>query len=63
MARKARSLETLLLQVNAAFPDRAKQSDGWIASADHLRRSPKSDHNPNEHDVVCALDLTPLFFI
>jgi lysozyme family protein len=58
MARKARSLETLLLQVNAAFPDRAKQSDGWIASADHLRRSPNSDHNPNQHDVVCALDLT-----
>lgn len=56
MARIAKSLETLRNQVNAAYPNRNKASDGWIGDAAHAGSS--SDHNPNKNDVVNALDLT-----
>jgi hypothetical protein len=54
--RLARSLETLRAQVDAAWPDRSKASDGTIGDAAHARRT--SDHNPNARGVVCALDIT-----
>lgn len=42
--REARSLATLLSEVNAAAPRRNKASDGWIGDAAHATRT--SDHNP-----------------
>lgn len=56
MARLANSLVRLRDQVNAAFPNRSKASDGWIGDAAHAASA--SDHNPNAAGVVCALDIT-----
>lgn len=56
MARKAKSLDALLAQVNAAYPDRDKSSDGWIGDAAH--QATVSDHNPNGAGVVQAIDIT-----
>lgn len=56
MARIAKSLEVLRQQVNRAFPSRSKASDGWLGDAKHRAR--KSDHNPNRHGHVQALDIT-----
>src|SRR5687767_9760283 len=47
MAKKwivAPSLETLLKQLNRAFPKRSKKSDGGIGDDNHKSRN--SDHNP-----------------
>ena len=52
----ARSLGTLLQQVNTKFPNRSKASDGWIGDTSHSAR--KSDHNPDASGCVCALDIT-----
>lgn len=54
--RIAKSLDKLRSQVNAAYPQRSKISDGWIGDAAHSSRD--SDHNPNAADVVQAVDLT-----
>jgi hypothetical protein len=56
MARLAGCLETLRTQIDEAFPDRSKVSDGWIGDPAHAARN--SHHNPNAADVVCAIDLT-----
>jgi hypothetical protein len=40
----SKSGETLRNQINRAFPDRDKRSDGWIGDARHS--ATKSDHNP-----------------
>jgi len=48
--------ETLRSQVNAAFPDRDKSSDGWIADARHLAAG-TSDHIPDSKGWVRAVDL------
>lgn len=54
--RLAKSLVTLRDQVNTKFPTRSIKSDGWIGDAAHAAR--ESQHNPNDWDVVCALDIT-----
>lgn len=50
---------TLRDQLNKAFPDRDKRSDGWIGDSAHQDR--KSDHNPNDKGVVFALDVDENF--
>ena len=49
---------TLRDQVNSAYPDRDKRSDGWVADQRHMS-SGKSDHIPNlaSEAVVRAIDL------
>jgi hypothetical protein len=48
--------ETLREQVNLAYPDRDKTSDGWIGDTKHSQRI--SDHNPDSKTGICrAIDL------
>lgn len=47
--------ETLRSQVNKAFIDRDKTSDGWLGDTRHQAR--KSDHNPDENGWVRAIDI------
>lgn len=54
--RVAKSLLVLKEQIDSMFPRRSKESDGTIGDESHSARS--SDHNPNEHGVVCAMDIT-----
>lgn len=56
MARIAKALAILREQVNAKWPNRSKANDGWLGDSAHQAR--KSDHNPNSHGVVKALDIT-----
>lgn len=54
--RLAYSLDTLRSQVNEAYPNRSKASDGTIGDIAHQAEA--SDHNPNSAGVVCAFDIT-----
>lgn len=54
--RLANSLVKLRDQINAAYPNRNKASDGTIGDAAHAASA--SDHNPNAAGVVCAMDIT-----
>lgn len=59
--RVAKSILTILQEVNAAAPSRSRKSDGTIGDAAHATRS--SDHNPWLKDksgkgVVTAVDIT-----
>ncbi len=56
MARRAKSLDVLLAQVNALYPSRSKKSDGWLGDKAHEKE--KSDHNPDRHQIVKAQDIT-----
>lgn len=51
----SKSAHTLREQVNAAFPERDKSSDGWLGDNRHAAR--KSDHNPDPTGCVRAIDL------
>lgn len=53
--RLAESLKRLREQINTAYPNRDRSSDGSIGDAKHSAR--KSDHNPNSAGVVCAIDI------
>lgn len=52
----APALVTLRRQVDAAYPARSKASDGTIGDTAHSAR--RSDHNPDGHGVVRAVDIT-----
>ncbi|MFC4335220.1 peptidoglycan-binding domain-containing protein [Salininema proteolyticum] len=54
--RLARSLERLRDEINALAPGRSTRSDGTIG--DDAHKGTRSDHNPNDSGVVCALDIT-----
>lgn len=61
--RVARSLDTLLNQLNAAFPNRSKASDGAVGDTNHLAEGwTASDHNPwyplPNGGIVTARDYT-----
>jgi len=53
--RLAESLKQLRSQINDAYPQRDRSSDGSIGDAKHSSR--KSDHNPNSAGVVTAIDI------
>jgi len=42
-------------EINARWPNRDKDSDGWIGDARH--QASKSDHNPNSRGSVDAIDI------
>ncbi len=58
--RIAKSLDKLRSQINGQWPDRNKNSDGWIGDAKHATTN--SDHNPHVKDgstgIVTAIDIT-----
>lgn len=54
--RVAQSLLVLRDQINAAYPNRNKASDGTIGDAAHA--ASVSDHNPDSYGIVRALDIT-----
>lgn len=54
--RLAKSLILLRSQINSAWPNRAKSSDGSIGNLAH--QATKSDHNPNADGIVLAIDVT-----
>lgn len=43
-------------QIDDAFPDRLRDSDGWVADARHVAGG-KSDHIPSNEGWVFALDI------
>lgn len=51
----SKAAHTLRDQVNAAFPNRDKASDGWLGDSRHAARV--SDHNPDEQGWVRAIDI------
>src|SRR5262245_8735861 len=54
--RLAKSLITLVNQIDAEFPARHTSCDGTIG--DHSHQTRRSDHNPDAEGVVRALDIT-----
>lgn len=58
MTRPARSLVTLLGQVNDIAPTRSTLSDGGLASNEHHKQNPDSDHEQDADGVYHARDFT-----
>lgn len=56
MPTLAPCLDQLRDEIDSRWPHRSKSSDGWIGNAAHAAR--KSDHNPDRHGVVHAIDVT-----
>jgi hypothetical protein len=55
MAKLCKAGQQLREQIDDAFPDRDRASDGWLGDAKHAAR--KSDHNPSAEGIVRALDI------
>lgn len=54
-ARLCKAGVQLREQIDDAFPDRDRRSDGWIGDPRHAAR--KSDHNPTAKGIVRAFDI------
>lgn len=54
--RSAPSVAAALAEATRRWPQRSRASDGTVGDAAH--QLTKSDHNPDEHGVVHAFDLT-----
>ena len=48
--------QQLRLQVDDAFSNRQRSSDGWLGDARHSSRT--SDHNPDSNGIVRAIDIS-----
>ena len=57
MAKLCKAGVQLREQIDDAFPDRDRASDGWIGDARHAARKSGSDHNPTVDGWVRALDI------
>lgn len=56
MAKLCKAGQQLREQIDDAFPDRDRASDGWLGDAKHAAR--RSDHNPSiPHGWVRAIDI------
>jgi hypothetical protein len=55
--RLCKAGQQLREQIDDAFPDRDRRSDGAAASPQHKAHSPRSDHNPDAQGIVRALDI------
>ena len=55
MAKLCKAGQQLREQIDDAFPDRDRASDGWIGDTKHAAR--KSDHNPTNEGIVRAIDI------
>jgi hypothetical protein len=55
MAKLCKAGQQLRDQIDDAFPDRDRASDGWIGDSKHAAR--KSDHAPTDDGIVRALDI------
>ena len=55
MAKLCKAGVQLREQIDDAFPDRDRASDGWIGDTKHAAR--KSDHNPTVEGIVRAIDI------
>lgn len=53
--RLAPSLDRLFTEVDQAWPQRDRATDGWLGDTSHRRR--KSEHNPDDRGVVHAVDI------
>jgi hypothetical protein len=57
LAKLCQAGQQLREQIDDAFPDRDRRSDGAAASPGHKAHSPKSDHNPDAQGIVRAIDI------
>lgn len=55
MPKLCKAGQQLREQIDDAFPDRDRTSDGWLGDTRHAAR--KSDHNPDDKGVVRAIDI------
>jgi hypothetical protein len=53
----SKAAQQLREQIDDAFPNRDRTSDGTKASPGHKAHSPKSDHNPDASGIVRAVDI------
>jgi hypothetical protein len=61
MATLCKAGVTLRAQLDAAFPNRDKRSDGWIGDKAHQAKGKLSDHNPDSNGIVHAIDVDENF--
>lgn len=59
MATLCKAGVTLRAQLDAAFPNRDRRSDGWVGDKAHSQRA--SDHNPDSRGIVHAIDIDENF--